>query len=127
MNTKVVYVSTRMFQGDDAKRTKLTIDASQLTTEDMMEYVVDSAVIKWQSAIRRKKDSVIPAEATYKVPKPGTRAQVQITEAQAMEMLVKTHGSVEGAIQFLRQKAADIELENAPDPDEDESEADTEE
>jgi hypothetical protein len=68
---KVVAVNTRMFQGDDATRTNLTIDASALSEEEMFEYVIDSAVIKWQSAIRRKKDSVIPREATYIVPKRG--------------------------------------------------------
>lgn len=98
---KVVAVNTRMFQGDDATRTNLTIDASALSEEEMFEYVIDSAVIKWQSAIRRKKDSVIPREATYIVPKPGTRSVATMSDEQMIEALVKKYGPA-GALEKLQ-------------------------
>lgn len=87
---KEVAVNTKMFQGDDAIRTNLTIDASNLTVEEMFEYVIDSAVIKWQSAIRRKKDSVIPAKAVYVVPKPGTRAVATMSDDEMLAKLLKS-------------------------------------
>jgi hypothetical protein len=52
------------------------LDFSGVTKDDLIAYAMDSLVIKWQSSIRRKKGSIIPTEATYKVPKPGTRASV---------------------------------------------------
>ena len=73
---KVVYCNTKRFEGDDATRTKLTLDFTGVTKDELVEYAVDALVIKWQSSVRRKKDEKVPAEATFKVPKPGTRASV---------------------------------------------------
>ena len=98
---KVVAVNTKMTSEHDAVRTNLTIDATSLTPEEMFEYVIDSAVIKWQSAIRRKKDSTIPKEATYVVPKPGTRAVSTMSEEQMIEALVKKYGAA-GALEKLQ-------------------------
>jgi hypothetical protein len=100
---KVVAVNTRMTAEHDAVRTNLTIDATGLTVEDMFEYVIDSAVIKWQASIRRKKDSVIPKEATYLVPKPGTRAVTTMSDEQMIEVLVKKYGPA-GALEKLQER-----------------------
>ena len=80
MEKKVsVYCNTKRFEGDDAVRTKLTVDFSGLTDEDILALATDSAIIKWQAGIRRKKDAIVPSEATYVVPKPGTRAATTMT------------------------------------------------
>jgi hypothetical protein len=102
---KVVAVNTRMTADHDPVRTNLTIDATGLSVEDMFEYVIDSAVIKWQSAIRRKKDSVIPKEATYVVPRPGTRSVTTMSEEQMLEALVKKYGEA-GALEKLQSMVA---------------------
>ena len=90
MEKKVdVYCNTKRYEGDNAVRTKLTVDFSGLTDDDILSMAVDSAVIKWQSGIRRKKDAVVPREATYVVPKPGTRSVQTLTP---FEMLVQLFG-----------------------------------
>lgn len=86
---KEVAVNTRMFAGDDPVRTNLTVDASDLTIEELFEYVIDSAVIKYQAMKRRKKDSIIPAKDYYKVPKPGTRVAVQLSDDEMLAKLLK--------------------------------------
>lgn len=108
---KTVLVNTKQYQGGDSVRTKLTIDATALTVEDMMEYVIDSATIKWQASIRRKKDSTIPTEATYVVPKPGTRASAVETPSQFLirqfgfektAVLIEKYGSAEKVIEAMK-------------------------
>jgi len=80
MDRKVtIYCKTRKFDGDDAVTTKLTLDYSACTQEDVYAMADDSAVIKWQAGRRRMKDAPIPKEATYVVPKPGTKSVVQLT------------------------------------------------
>ena len=106
MGKKVdVYCNTRRFEGDDAVRTKLTVDFSALTDEDILSMAVDSAVIKWQSGIRRKKDAVVPKEATYVVPKPGTRAATVMTP---FEMLVSLFGK-DKVIALVNAAGGDID------------------
>ena len=87
MENRTVYCSTRMFEGDDPTKTKLTLDFQHVTEAELVEYAIDALVIKWQNSIRRKKDSKVPAEATYIVPKPGTRAAQTLTPYQMLEAL----------------------------------------
>lgn len=121
METKKVevYVSTRMFEGDDPVKTKLTIDVSSLTDQDILEYAVDSLKIKWQNALRRKKDSKIPAEATYVAPKPGSRSAPTLTPYQALEvafgkermlaLVNAANGDVEAVIKKFQCLLNDVE------------------
>lgn len=101
----VIYCNTKKFEGDDAVRTKLTLDYSQCTQEDVNLLADDSAVIKWQSGQRRKKDGIIPAEATYVVPKPGTRAATAMTP---FEMLVQLFGK-DKVIALVNAAGGDID------------------
>jgi hypothetical protein len=102
MEKKVeVFCSTKRFEGDIATRTKLTIDFAQLDQNDLIALATDSAVIKWQSAIRRKKDAQVPSEATYVIPKPGTRSAPVMSEE---EMLKKLLASAGGSIDALMEK-----------------------
>lgn len=111
---KTIAVSTKQYAGADSVRTNLTIDATGLTPAEMFEYVIDAATIKWQAAIRRKKDSVIPTTATYIVPKPGTRAAATILPFDALVMIcdgdkemalaiVDEYGSVELAFAAMKE------------------------
>lgn len=88
-------ISTKMFEGDTATATELTINFAGLTPEDIMEVAGQAAIVKWQSNARRMK--IIPAKAEYMVPKPGTRQQTVLTP----EGLVARYGSVEAAIAAL--------------------------
>lgn len=100
-----VYCNTKRFEGDDAKRTKLTVDFSGLTEDDILSMATDSAVIKWQAGIRRKKDAIVPSEATYVVPKPGTRAAIAMTP---FEMLVQLFGK-DKVIALVNAAGGDID------------------
>lgn len=122
MENVVVYASTAMFKGADAIKTKLTIDMSDLTEQDLIEYAVDSLKIKWQSSIRRKKDSVIPAEATYKAPRAGTRSAPQMLPMDALVMvcggnkelaiaLSNKAGGADKALAMFQNIAADMEAD----------------
>lgn len=104
MDNKVVYCSTRRFDGDDAVKTKLTLDFSGVTEAELIEYAIDALVIKWQSAIRRKKAEKVPAEATYKVPKPGTRQ----TAMTPFEMLVSLFGK-ERVLQLVNKAGGEVD------------------
>lgn len=88
-------ISTKMFEGDTAIATELTINFTGLTPEDILEVAGQAAIVKWQSNARRMK--IIPAKAEYMVPKPGTRQQTVLTP----EGLVARYGSVEAAIAAL--------------------------
>lgn len=101
----VVYCNTKRFEGDDAKRTKLTVDFSGLTEDDILSMATDSAVIKWQASVRRKKDALVPSEATYVVPKPGTRAAIAMTP---FEMLVQLFGK-DKVIALVNEADGDID------------------
>ncbi len=79
---------TKRFAGDDEVSTKLTLDCSDLTQRDFIEYALQSLVIKWQGNARRnatKQEGVIPIpkEATWKVPKPGVRTAMTIEQMVA--------------------------------------------
>ena len=91
-------VSTKMTMEHDAVTTVLSIDFNTLTVEDVYEIAAAAAVIKWQNNIR--KADAIPAEATYIVPKPGTRSA-----ADPMQSLIAKAGSVEAAIEMLQERA----------------------
>lgn len=120
MENRTVYCSTRRFEGDDVTKTKLTLDFSQVTETELIEYAIDALVIKWQGAIRRKKDAKVPSEATYKVPKPGTRAAAQMLPFDALVMacggnrelatsVVNKAGSVEKALELFKSVLEDFE------------------
>lgn len=105
MENRTVYCSTKRFEGDDAVKTALTLDFSNVSEKDLVEYAIDSLVIKWQNAIRRKKDAAVPTKATYLVPKPGTRA------AQAMsklDMLYSLFGK-EKVIALINKAGGDVD------------------
>ena len=112
MNRKmVIYCNTKKIAEGDATRTKLTLDYSQCSQEDIEAMADDSAVIKWQSAQRRG-NSPIPADATYIVPKPGTRAAVTMTPYQmleglfgkekTLELVNKAGGNIDSAIAMFK-------------------------
>ena len=101
----VVYCNTKRFDGDDAVRTKLTVDFSGLTDEDILSLATDSAIIKWQAGIRRKKDAIVPTEATYVVPKPGTRAATTMTP---LEMLIQLFGK-EKVMALINAAGGDVD------------------
>jgi hypothetical protein len=88
------YPNTKLTEDHDAVTTELTIDCSGVTDADLIEYALQSLVIKWQGNARRGK--VIPTTATYVVPKPGTRSQMDPITA-----LLLKYGSAEEAIKAL--------------------------
>jgi hypothetical protein len=120
MDNRIVYCSTKRFEGDDAVRTTLTLDMSGVTETELVEYAVDALIIKWQASIRRKKDVKVPAEATYKVPKPGTRAtptlspldmlKAQFGEERAAWLVAK-YGTVEDAVEVLQKQMDAMEAD----------------
>jgi hypothetical protein len=91
-------VSTKMFVGDTAVVTELTINFTGLAPEDIMEVAAQAAIVKWQSNARRMK--IIPAKAEYMVPKPGTRTPHRPPDLTP-EGLVARYGSVDAAIDAL--------------------------
>jgi len=91
MENKTIFCSTKRFEGDDATKTKLTLDMSNVSETELVEYAVDALVIKWQASIRRKKDVKVPTEATYIVPKPGTRAATQMSDEDMFSALAKKY------------------------------------
>lgn len=96
-----VYCNTKRFEGDDAVQTKLTLDFTQLTEADILDMAVDSAVIKWQSSVRRKKNESVPKIATYVVPKPGSRSAPQMSEEEMLKKLLEANG---GSVDALMAK-----------------------
>ena len=91
MDNRIVYCSTKRFEGDDAVKTTLTLDMSGVTEKELVEYAVDALIIKWQSSIRRKKSEKVPTTATYKVPKPGTRAATVMSDEEMFAALAKKY------------------------------------
>jgi hypothetical protein len=109
---RVVACNTRMFAGDDPKQTTLTIDFSDVELSDIIEYATDSLVIKWQNALRRKKGTVVPATATYKVPKAGVRSVSTLSQEdmlrkvlgnEKVDELIELCGSIEEVIESLKK------------------------
>ena len=111
LENRVIYCNTRRFAGDDAVKTKLTLDMSGVTKDDLIEYAIDSLVIKWQTSIRKKKNASVPSEATYKVPKPGTRAAAEMSDEEMLMALAKKFGSVEKVEEELRRRMGRAPLE----------------
>lgn len=118
MDNRTVYCSTKRFEGDDAVRTALTLDMSNVTEKDLVEYAVDALVIKWQASIRRKKDAKVPVTATYIVPKPGTRAVAKLTAEQLLveqygrekaNWLIAKCGTAEEAVAMLKKHIEEME------------------
>ena len=89
-------VSTKAFAEGDAIQTELTLDFDGLSNEDILEVAAQAAVVKWQGTARKLK--VIPAVATYKVPKPGTRSV-----GDPVAILIARFG-IEGAIEELKRR-----------------------
>ena len=110
MEKKVtVTCRTRRFEGDGETVTELTLDFSDLSEEDIFNMAADSAVIKWQAAARRaalKKDGAvaIPTQATYIVPKPGTRATGEVSAEKAVKTILrKAGGDAAKALELMRE------------------------
>lgn len=112
-----VFCNTALYKDGPATRTKLTLDFSGVTKDDLVEYAIDSLVIKWQGSARRlgtKKENpvAIPKEATYLVPKPGSRAVAQMTpfemlsgvfgKEKALDLVNKAGGNVEAVLEKLK-------------------------
>uniref|UniRef100_A0A6M3KQQ5 Uncharacterized protein n=1 Tax=viral metagenome TaxID=1070528 RepID=A0A6M3KQQ5_9ZZZZ len=120
MKDRVVYCSTKRFEGDDAVKTSLTLDMSGVTETDLVEYAIDALIIKWQASIRRKKDVEVPTVATYKVPKPGTRAAAVMSPFEMLviqfgqeraDWMVAKFGSAEDAVEALQKQLDEMEAE----------------
>lgn len=108
-----VACNTRPMRGVDPYRTNLTIDLGLLTIEDIVDYAIDSIVIKAQNIWRRNYinySTPIPATYTYIVPKPGTRSAAQSPEELLFTMfghevasnLITKHGSASAALAFVK-------------------------
>jgi hypothetical protein len=98
-NIIVKTISTKAHEDADAVVTELTLDFTGLTPEDIQEIAAQAAVIKWQGSARRAKGA-IPTRATYKVPRPGTRAVVDPFDA----ILRIAGGDPEKALELLRER-----------------------
>ena len=106
MERKVtIYCSTKKDADATAVKTKLTLDYSQCSMDDIYAMADDSTVIKWQSARRRMKDAAIPSEATYMVPRPGTKSVVKLTP---FEMLCEVFGK-DKMIELVNKAGGDID------------------
>jgi len=98
-NIIVKTISTKAHEDADAVVTELTLDFTGLTPEDIQEIAAQAAVIKWQGSARRAKGA-IPTRATYKVPRPGTRAVVDPFDA----ILRIAGGDPNKALELLRER-----------------------
>lgn len=84
-NKYIRTISTRRMEGEDPIQTELTLDCSNLTQRDFIEYALQSLVVKWQGVARRnalKAEGAIPIPrtATWTVPKPGTKTVLSIEQ-----------------------------------------------
>ena len=95
MDNIIKIVNTKMTEDHDAVQTELTLDFTGVTVDEVYEIAAQAAVIKWQGNARRGKE--IPATASYKVQRPGSRVQIDPVEA-----LVRKYGSVEAAVEALQ-------------------------
>lgn len=77
MENRTVLCSTTV--NDVTYKTKLTLDFSKVTQDDILQYAIRSLVIRVQDTWRRK-EAKPPAEFTFQVQSPGTR-YAYITEA----------------------------------------------
>jgi hypothetical protein len=85
-NKYIRHIATKRMAEDDAVNTELTLDCSDLTPRDFVEYALQSLVIKWQGNARRNalkaENAVpIPKTATWRVPKPGVKTVMSIEQA----------------------------------------------
>lgn len=116
-NTFTVYTSIKAdeeLKGSEEK-IKLTLNFEGYTLEDYQTRAIKDAVIQWAGSMRKKGQPAIKAlkgEATFRVPKPGTRAAATMTPFDALLMICKgdkdkalrivnDHGSVEAALAAL--------------------------
>ena len=107
MKTTIIKTpSTRLTEDHDQVTTTLTLDFTGLTDEDIQEIAAQQLVIKWQGNARRMK--AIPTVATYKVPKPGTRATLVVDYAQA---LVKLFGGDKAMVLIRKYGTAELAYE----------------
>jgi hypothetical protein len=95
-------VSTKADADDVAVNTILTIDYANCTLEDLYEKAAKSDAILWQASARKLK--VIPEQATYMSPRPGTRsvqpvdyeaALTKVFSFDTIQMLKKKYGTAE--------------------------------
>lgn len=106
LTNRVVYCSTAMYKGGEAAKTALTLNFANVTKDDLIEYAIDTLIIKWQNSIRRNKNIVTaPSKATYLVTKPGTRAGVQMTK---LDMLYSLFGK-EKVIALINKAGGDVD------------------
>lgn len=110
LKNREVVCDTSVYKDGPKTRTNLTLDFSGVTKDDLVEYAIDSLVIKWQAGARRaalKAENAvpIPTKATYKVPKPGTRATVTMTP---FEMLCGVFGK-EKVLALVNKAGGDID------------------
>lgn len=123
MDRKIIkVVSTKPDKDDVAVQTTLTIDYANCTLDDLFEKAAKSDAILWQSAARKM--AVIPEEATYMSPRPGTRsvapvnyetALAKVFGQETVELLKRKYGTAEKAYAALKPQLdalkADIESE----------------
>jgi hypothetical protein len=91
-----IYTSTKVTKDHDAVQTKLTLDYSNLTDDQVRAYADDACTIKAQTMFRSK--GIVPKEYTYVVPVPGTRAVAVMSEEQMLDALAKKFGGDAQAI-----------------------------
>ena len=102
---KTIPVKTRLDKNSPQVETLLTLDMSNLTSEDRDAYAEDAIIVKWQGGIRRVKgnDRKVPATATYVVPKPGTRAAADPQAAARSMPLEQLEAIYKERITILRK------------------------
>jgi hypothetical protein len=110
MDRKIIkVVKTKLTEDHDAVETKLTLDFTGRTLDDLYEIAAQAAVIKWQGNARRGK--AIPTTATYSVPKPGTRGSAVVDYSAALVkllggdktmILLRKYGTAEAAYTAIK-------------------------
>jgi len=102
---------TAPYEGGPETETELTIIFDGLTVGDVIDYAVNSIIIKRQGKYRReamrKENAVpIPKKDTYEVPKIGTRATGEVSTEKAVKTILrKAGGDVSKAMEMLKAMA----------------------
>lgn len=107
------YCETRVDKEAAKVATKVTLDLTDLTDADIYEYAYRGIIIRAQNGWRTA--GSIPKEITIKVPKPGTKGVIQMSDEDALKRLIpddafrakliEKHGGVENAIRAVRKVA----------------------
>jgi hypothetical protein len=105
--TRVRTLSTKVTSESTAVLTRLTMDLSELSGEDVLEYALQALAVKWQGVVRRK--GAIPTSDTWKVPKPGTRQGAVVDLESALKAVSPERAKELLAILMAKAEEADAE------------------